>query len=137
MESDRFMRKLVVLSHLSNLFSTRHIECIIILYQSFCVLAGALLYLLDVFCNSTNPAVREKAAEIFAKMLNDKLVGPRCRIVLSKFLPGIFMDAMRDSPETAVHMFEGRLYRFNGWMLIVILMAVSFSHSTAISSFIQ
>ena len=29
------------------------------------------------------------------------------RILLSKFLPVIFMDAMRDSPETAVHMFEG------------------------------
>jgi DnaJ family protein C protein 13 len=29
------------------------------------------------------------------------------RIVLSKFLPPIFMDAMRDSPEASVHMFEG------------------------------
>ena len=51
--------------------------------------------------------MREKSAELFAKMLNDKLVGPRCRIILSKFLPSIFMDAMRDSPEAAVHMFEG------------------------------
>ena len=69
-----------------------------------------MLYLLNLFCNNTNPTVREKSAELFAKMLNDKLVGPRCRIVLSKFLPVIFMDAMRDSPEASVHMFESKLW---------------------------
>lgn len=68
---------------------------------------GAVIYLLDLFCNETNPTVREKTAELLAKMLSDKLVGPKVRIVLSKFLPPIFMDAMRDSPEASVHMFEG------------------------------
>ncbi|KAK7507621.1 hypothetical protein BaRGS_00001556 [Batillaria attramentaria] len=68
---------------------------------------GALIYLLDLFCNATNPAVREKTAELLAKMLADKLVGPKVRIILTKFLPGIFMDAMRDSAEASVHMFEG------------------------------
>ena len=32
------------------------------------------------------------------------------KIVLSKFLPAIFMDAMRDSAEASVHMFEGELF---------------------------
>lgn len=68
---------------------------------------GAPIYLLDLFANATNPNVREKTAELMAKMLADKLVGPKVRIILSKFLPGIFMDAMRDSPEASVHMFEG------------------------------
>ena len=67
------------------------------------------MYQLDLFCNSTNPGVREKTAELFSKMLSDKLVGPKVRIVLTKFLPSIFMDAMRDSSEAAVHMFEGLL----------------------------
>ncbi|CAG5130505.1 unnamed protein product, partial [Candidula unifasciata] len=71
------------------------------------VVKGGLIYLLDLFCNSTNPAIREKTAELFAKMLSDKLVGPKVRILLNKFLPPIFMDAMRDSAEAAVHMFEG------------------------------
>ncbi len=39
-------------------------------------------------------------------MITDKLVGPKVRIVLSKFLPLIFMDAMRDNSEASVHMFE-------------------------------
>ncbi|XP_056011194.1 dnaJ homolog subfamily C member 13-like isoform X2 [Ostrea edulis] len=68
---------------------------------------GAPIYLLDLFANATNPNVREKTAELMAKMLSDKLVGPKVRIILSKFLPVIFMDAMRDSPEASVHMFEG------------------------------
>lgn len=68
---------------------------------------GGLIFLLDLFCNSTNPLVRKKAAELFAKIQADKLLGPRIRILLCKFLPAAFMDAMRDSHEAAVHMFEG------------------------------
>lgn len=65
------------------------------------------MYLLDLFCSATNPTLREKTAELLGKMLSDKLVGPKVRILLTKFLPPIFMDAMRDSAEASVHMFEG------------------------------
>ena len=68
---------------------------------------GALIYLLDLFCNATNPNVREQTADLLAKILADKLVGPKVRILMTKFLPTIFMDAMRDNPQAAVHMFEG------------------------------
>lgn len=67
---------------------------------------GGLIYLLDLFCNGTNPTVRERSAELFSKMMSDKLIGPKVKIILSKFLPAIFMDAMRDSAEASVHMFE-------------------------------
>jgi len=39
--------------------------------------------------------------------MSDKLIGPKVKIVLSKFLPAIFMDAMRDNASASVHMFEG------------------------------
>lgn len=42
----------------------------------FC-LSGALIYLLDLFCNSTHPQVRTQTAELFSKMTSDKLVGPK------------------------------------------------------------
>lgn len=29
------------------------------------------------------------------------------RLTLMRFLPAVFMDAMRDNPEAAVHIFEG------------------------------
>lgn len=70
--------------------------------------SGGLIYLLDLFCNGTNPTVRERSAELFSKMMSDKLIGPKVKIVLAKFLPAIFMDAMRDSAEASVHMFEGK-----------------------------
>ena len=73
--------------------------------------SGGLIYLLDLFCNGTNPTVRERSAELFSKMMSDKLIGPKVKIVLSKFLPAIFMDAMRDSAEASVHMFEGEMGR--------------------------
>ncbi|CAB1349571.1 unnamed protein product, partial [Coregonus sp. 'balchen'] len=38
---------------------------------------GALIYLLDLFCNSTHPQVRSQTAELFSKMTSDKLVGPK------------------------------------------------------------
>lgn len=68
---------------------------------------GALIYLLDLFCNSTHPQVRSQTAELFSKMTSDKLVGPKVRLTLIRFLPGVFMDAMRDNAEAAVHIFEG------------------------------
>uniref|UniRef100_A0AAZ3QI49 J domain-containing protein n=1 Tax=Oncorhynchus tshawytscha TaxID=74940 RepID=A0AAZ3QI49_ONCTS len=68
---------------------------------------GALIYLLDLFCNSTHPQVRSQTAELFSKMTSDKLVGPKVRLTLMRFLPGVFMDAMRDNAEAAVHIFEG------------------------------
>lgn len=67
---------------------------------------GAVIYLLDLFCNSTNPQIREKCGELLARMCADKLVGPKVKLVLGSFLPAIFSDAMRESPEAAVNMFE-------------------------------
>lgn len=67
---------------------------------------GAVIYLLDLFCNSSNPNVRESCAELLARMNLDKLVGPKVKLAIGAFLPPIFADAMRDSPETAVTMFE-------------------------------
>lgn len=65
-----------------------------------------MIYLLDLFCNSNTQHIREYCAEILAKMIADKLIGPKIRLVLGKFLPAVFADAMRDSPQTCVHMFE-------------------------------
>jgi len=67
---------------------------------------GAVLYLLDVFCNADMPGYREKCAEVVSKMVQDKLVGPKVRICVTKFLPTIFVDAMKQSPEASVSMLD-------------------------------
>eukprot|EP01147_Barroeca_monosierra_P008081 gene8081-757_t len=67
---------------------------------------GGTIYLLNLFCSSGSPVVRQMTASLFGKMLADKLHGPRVRITLSKFLPPIFMEAVRDNAEASVSMFE-------------------------------
>ncbi|XP_042910016.2 dnaJ homolog subfamily C member 13 isoform X1 [Parasteatoda tepidariorum] len=68
---------------------------------------GAVIYLLNLFCNASSPDIRELTAGLLAKMTSEKLFGPKIRLTLLKFLPSLFIDAVKDSPETAVHMFEG------------------------------
>ena len=67
---------------------------------------GGLIYILDLFCNANSGDIREATAALCSKMIADKLAGPKVRIIIIKFLPLIFLDAMRDNPEAAVHMFE-------------------------------
>lgn len=66
------------------------------------------MYLLNIFCSSDDADVREKTAELMGKMTCDKLVGPRVRLILLKILPTVLVDQMRDSPATAVHMYEAQ-----------------------------
>jgi len=69
---------------------------------------GAVVYLLDLFCSVETPGLREKTAEVLAKMVMDKLVGQKVRICVTKFLPTIFLDAMKTSPETAVSLLDSQ-----------------------------
>lgn len=73
---------------------------------------GVFIYFLDLFVNVINLNVREKIVELMVKMLADKLVGLKVRIILFKFLSGIFMDVMRDFFEVSVYMFEGRYVEY-------------------------
>ena len=66
--------------------------------------SNLLVYL---FCNAQDQTVREKSADVLCKMSGDKLMGPKVRIALSKFLPEIFLDAMKKSVEACIQMFEG------------------------------
>lgn len=67
---------------------------------------GAVMYLLDLFCNGRYAQIREAAAECLGKLTADKLSGPKIRISVCKFLPLVFLDAMIDNPSISVQMFE-------------------------------
>lgn len=62
--------------------------------------------MLDVFCNESDADLRTRSAELLARMTADRLVGGKVRIQMNKFLPVLFVDAMRDAPVTAVQLFE-------------------------------
>ncbi|WKX89857.1 hypothetical protein Q1695_009030 [Nippostrongylus brasiliensis] len=68
---------------------------------------GGLLYILSVLCCSdSDPGERLLAAELLTKLQSDKLTGPRWTRFITRFLPPIFADALRDSPNTAITMFD-------------------------------
>ena len=68
---------------------------------------GGIVCLVYIFCSAQDTLIRERAADVLSKMSSDKLMGPKVRIALSKFLPEIFLDAMRKSVEACLQMFEG------------------------------
>ncbi|UJR33077.1 hypothetical protein I4U23_020536 [Adineta vaga] len=68
--------------------------------------SGGLLYLLDIFSNGQNSNLREQAANVLAKLMSDRLHGPRIRLQLIKYLPNLVIDAMRESCETSIQLFE-------------------------------
>ena len=67
---------------------------------------GGLLYLLDIFSNGQNSNLREYAVNVLSKLMNDRLHGPRVRLHLIKYLPSLVVDAMRESCETSIQLFE-------------------------------
>ena len=64
-------------------------------YQIYFYLSGGVITLVYLFCNAQDQTVREKSADVLCKMSGDKLMGPKVRIALSKFLPEVFIDAMK------------------------------------------
>ena len=63
--------------------------------------------MLNIFTNGQVPQTRQRSAELFAKLVSDNLTGPRIRLIMQRFLPPLFMDAMKENSEAAVITFEG------------------------------
>lgn len=71
-------------------------------------LTGGILYLLNLFCNSSNPDVRQQTAELFAKLISDKLNGPKVNYLhvvyllthftTTLFLPRFVFSLLSSSP---------------------------------------
>ena len=62
--------------------------------------------LLYIFCTHNDEEVRKAATEVMCKMTTDKLMGPKVKIAIAKYLPEIFLDAMKNSAETCLRMYE-------------------------------
>lgn len=67
---------------------------------------GGLVNLVDLFCNSTDPDIRIRSAELLAKITTDKLSGFQAGLILNRFLPMIIVDAMKNSARDAVNLYD-------------------------------
>ena len=71
-----------------------------------CIHYNGITCLLFIFCCEKDEDVRKSAADVLCKMTADKLMGPKVRIAVARFLPEIFLDAMKNSSETTIRMYE-------------------------------
>lgn len=71
-----------------------------------CLSSGVLLLLLDLFCTSGDHQLRQGCAELLARALADRLVGPEVRLLLLRFLPALIVDVMCSDSGDAVQMFD-------------------------------
>lgn len=67
---------------------------------------GGLVYLVDLFCNSTDPDVRLQSADLMSRITADKLSGFQASLILNRFLPMIIVDAMKNSTRDAISLFD-------------------------------
>uniref|UniRef100_A0A834R1S3 DnaJ -like protein subfamily C member 13 n=1 Tax=Sarcoptes scabiei TaxID=52283 RepID=A0A834R1S3_SARSC len=67
---------------------------------------GIILYVLHLFIIPNHVLVREKAAQLLVKIISDPLNGQYCSWILSKFIPSVFMNAMKDAPQNAINMYD-------------------------------
>eukprot|EP01105_Mastigella_eilhardi_P016523 TRINITY_DN377_c0_g1_i1.p1 TRINITY_DN377_c0_g1~~TRINITY_DN377_c0_g1_i1.p1 ORF type:complete len:3053 (-),score=889.84 TRINITY_DN377_c0_g1_i1:2788-10773(-) len=74
------------------------------------VFQGGLLYLLRLFASATERggdiSPRVQAAAAMSKMSVDQIQGSRAQLVVQKFIPRVFLMAMKQDPEGAVHMYD-------------------------------
>ena len=67
------------------------------------IMFHCFIVIVQLKINDMYSVFREKSAEVLSKMVMDKLVGPKVRICVTRFLPSIFLDAMKQNPEAAVN----------------------------------
>lgn len=70
------------------------------------IACGGLVYLVDLFCNCTDPDIRLRSADLMARLTGDKLSGFQACLILNRFLPMIIVDAMKNSTKDALNLFD-------------------------------
>lgn len=73
-----------------------------------CFTKGVILYAINIFIGSGQHAgaAREKAAQVLIKLTNDKQNGEYALWILNRFLPSLFLNAMKDSASSAVALYD-------------------------------
>lgn len=67
---------------------------------------GCLVYLVDLFCNSTDSDIRLKSADLMARITADKLSGFQACLILNRFLPMIIVEATKNSTRDSLNLFD-------------------------------
>uniref|UniRef100_A0A146KY70 DnaJ subfamily C member 13 n=1 Tax=Lygus hesperus TaxID=30085 RepID=A0A146KY70_LYGHE len=67
---------------------------------------GSLPYLIDIVMNSKNLEIRVRAAELLGRLMEDKVSGPRVKLLLLQMLPSAICDGFLESPQTTINIIQ-------------------------------
>ncbi|VEL42003.1 unnamed protein product [Protopolystoma xenopodis] len=73
------------------------------------VYRGGLIYLLTFLVTASSLEIRQSVIQLLARCLADKQVGRRIQALLGQFLPGIFQETLRDTPDIFLQLFDCEL----------------------------
>ncbi|KAL5969309.1 hypothetical protein TSMEX_002951 [Taenia solium] len=93
------------LSHLPLLDFFTHVVAVNSLLKEL-VYAGGLIYLLEAITTSEVPEVRRGSAELLSRCLANPQLGRRIQALLGQFLPFIFPETIRGSPEQFIALYD-------------------------------
>ncbi|VDK38091.1 unnamed protein product [Taenia asiatica] len=93
------------LAHLPLLDFFTHVVAVNSLLKEL-VYAGGLIYLLEAITTSEVPEVRRGSAELLSRCLANPQLGRRIQALLGQFLPFIFPETIRGSPEQFISLYD-------------------------------
>ena len=94
-----------ILAHLLLLETMDHLIMSTVLLKEF-VYCGGLIYLLEILVRAPSRRVREAVARLLSHCLVDKQLGRRIQAIVTQYLPPIFTDTLRDTPEAFFSIFD-------------------------------
>ncbi len=72
------------------------------------VYAGGLVYLLEAIATSEMRDVRQACCSLLSRCMANAQLGRRIQALLGQFLPTIFPETIRDTPEQFLPLFDGK-----------------------------
>lgn len=109
--SDRQSIFLFFLAHLPLLEFFAHVIAFNALLKEL-VYAGGLIYLLEVITTSEVPEVRRGAVDLLSRCLANAQLGRRIQALLGQFLPAIFPETIKDTPEQFISLYDCEFLSF-------------------------
>lgn len=74
------------------------------------IYAGGLIYLMEIICQSSQQQIRYATVDLISHCLINKQFGRRIQAIMNQYLPNVFVDTLKDQPETFLALFDGKLY---------------------------
>ncbi|XP_018647306.1 endosomal trafficking protein, putative [Schistosoma mansoni] len=92
-------------AHLVLIQTMEHLISSSLLLKEF-IYAGGLIYLMSIICQSSQQQTRQATVDLISHCLINKQFGRRIQAILNQYLPNVFVDTIRDQPETFLALFD-------------------------------